>query len=205
MATKIIVSYDGTDNDRRRARARPPAREGRRLARARLRPPQPRAAAASSWPSTRPSSCSRAAQRWLGEPGRPAVRRAQRLDARGAARARGEGAAPTRSCSAPPTGRPRVTSTRRPRPERLLEGGPLAIAIAPAGCAYLADAPIATIAAVDEDGDTSAAPDRRGARQAARLGDRDERTTSDVGLARRRLEARDGPGHGAGSAPPRST
>jgi nucleotide-binding universal stress UspA family protein len=41
--------------------------------------------------------------------------------------------------------------------ERLLEGGPLAIAIAPAGFAEHANDSITSIAAVDEDGDTSAA------------------------------------------------
>jgi hypothetical protein len=52
--------------------------------------------------------------------------------------------------------------------ERLLEGGPLAIAIAPAGFAEHAGGSIAAIAAVDEDGDTSAA--QTAATLASRLG-----------------------------------
>ena len=52
--------------------------------------------------------------------------------------------------------------------ERLLEGGPLAVALAPAGFADLAAGPIAAVAAVDEEGDTSAA--QTAAALAARLG-----------------------------------
>ena len=49
-----------------------------------------------------------------------------------------------------------------------MEGGPLAVAVAPAGYVDLADAPIASIAAVDEEGDTSAA--QTAAALAAKLG-----------------------------------
>jgi nucleotide-binding universal stress UspA family protein len=41
--------------------------------------------------------------------------------------------------------------------KRLMEGGPLAVALAPAGFADLADGPVSSVAAVDEEGDTSAA------------------------------------------------
>jgi nucleotide-binding universal stress UspA family protein len=65
--------------------------------------------------------------------------------------------------------------------ERLLDRGPLAIAIAPAGFADHADGSIAAIAAVDEEGDTSAA--QTAAALAERLGAAvEDRPSPDAGL-----------------------
>jgi nucleotide-binding universal stress UspA family protein len=63
----------------------------------------------------------------------------------------------------------------------LLDDGPVALAIAPAEMRYLADAPVATVAAVDGDKDTAASTTARAI--AERFGSNlATRYTSDVGL-----------------------
>ncbi len=65
--------------------------------------------------------------------------------------------------------------------ERLMEGGPLAIALAPAGFVDHADDAIASVAAVDEEGDTSAAQTAESL--AAKLGSTvEERPSPGAGL-----------------------
>ena len=141
MATKIIVSYDGTDNDRDAlALGTASAPAGGRLARPRLRPaPAARQAAARRSPSTRPRRCSRAARRGSATPSVPRFVVLSASTPDGLARARRRRSRRRRIVfgsayrTTPGHVYPQTSA------ERLLEGGPLAIAIAPAGFADHAD------------------------------------------------------------------
>jgi len=164
MAPKIIVSYDGTDLDRDAlALGRLLSRAGASLALAYVRH-FTEAAAREQLAEHEAEELLVGGAAWLGDPGVP------RFVVHSASTPEGlRDLAVKEEADAIVFGSAYRTTPGHVYPqtsaERLLEGGPLAIAIAPAG---FADGAIASIAAVDEEGDTSAA--QTAAALAARLG-----------------------------------
>jgi nucleotide-binding universal stress UspA family protein len=153
MATKFIVSYDGTDNDRDAlALGRLLARAGASLALAYVRHQQ-QAGGREALEEHDAEGLLAGGAEWLGDPEVPRFvvlsastpeglkELAVREDAQGIVFGSAYRTTPGHVY-------PQQSA------ERLLEGGPLAIALAPAG--FAGDA-VASVAAVDEEGDTSAA------------------------------------------------
>ena len=197
MATKIIVSYDGTDNDRDALAL------GRLLA---------GAGASLELAYVRHAHEAESGRERLAE------QRGQGAPGSGRRRARPARHSRATSCSAAPRRRGCATlavaeqadvivfgSEYRTAPghvdpqasaRRLLDGGPVALALAPAGFAELPDYTVETVGAVGEEGDPCARRDGRDARVSPRRHGgpaRDRRR----GPRRRRLQAghRERPGH----------
>ena len=156
MATKFIVSYDGTDSDRDAlALGRLLARAGAALALAYVRHQQE--------PGGREALAEHEAEAlleggagWLGDPEVP------RFVVLSASTPQGlKELAVEEEARGIVFGSAYRTTPGHVYPqqsaERLLERGPLAIALAPAGFGDRADEVVASVAAVDEEGDTSAA------------------------------------------------
>lgn len=180
MATKIIVSYDGTDSDRDAlALGRTLARAGAALALAYVRH-QKETGGREALAEHEAEALLEGGAAWLGDPDVP------RFVVLSASTPEGlKELAVKEEADAIVFGSAYRTTPGHVYPqasaERLMEGGPLAVAVAPAGYVDLADAPIASIAAVDEEGDTSAA--QTAAALAARLGATvEDRPSHDAGL-----------------------
>jgi nucleotide-binding universal stress UspA family protein len=180
MATKIIVSYDGTDNDRDAlALGRKLAGAGALLALAYVRHTK-ESGGRETLAEHEADALLEGGAGWLRDPEIP------RFVVLSASTPQGlRELAVREQAQAIVFGSVYRTTPGHVYPqasaERLLEGGPLAIAIAPAGYHDQADAPITTVAAVDEEGDTSAAQTAESL--AAKLGaGLAERASSEVSL-----------------------
>ncbi len=147
MQTHVIISYDGTDNDHDAlALGRILGDAGARVSLAYVRHAAESDAAAEQAAQTPGRGAPRARRPVARSPRGRAPRRPQRLDRRGpvgARRARGRG-----------PHRLRLRLAHRPRPRaarqsalRLMDGGPVSIAIAAAGLRDRADAGLRTVAA----------------------------------------------------------
>jgi hypothetical protein len=167
MASKIIVSYDGTDSDRDAlALGRTLARAGASLALAYVRH-QKETGGREALAEHEAEALLEGGAAWLGNPDVP------RFVVLSASTPEGlKDLAVKEQANGIVFGSAYRTTPGHVYPqasaERLLEGGPLAVAVAPAGFVDHADDPIASIAAVDEEGDTSAA--QTAASLAAKLG-----------------------------------
>jgi hypothetical protein len=155
MATKFIVSYDGTDSDRDAlALGRLLARAGASLALAYVRH-QHEAGGREALAEHDAEALLAGGAEWLGDPEVP------RFVVLSASTPQGlKELAATEDAHGIVFGSAYRTTPGHVYPqqsaERLMEGGPLAIALAPAGFVDGDDA-IASVAAVDEEGDTTAA------------------------------------------------
>lgn len=180
MATKIIVSYDGTDNDRDAlAFGRLLAGTGATLMLAYVRHIK-ETGGREELAEHEAEALLEGGAAWLSDPDVPRVvvlsastpEGLRELAVREGAQAILFGSAYR---TTPGHVEPQASALR------LMEGGPLAIGIAPAGLHERADNPIRSIAAVDEEGDTSAA--QTAATIAGRLGATvTARASDDVGL-----------------------
>jgi nucleotide-binding universal stress UspA family protein len=177
MTTKFIVSYDGTDNDRDAlALGRLLARAGASLALAYVRHQQQAGGREALEEHDAEGLLAEGAE-WLGDPEVP------RFVVLSASTPEGlKELAVKEEAQGIVFGSAYRTTPGHVYPqqsaERLLEGGPLAIALAPAG--FAGDA-VASVAAVDEEGDTSAA--QTASSLAVRLGAAvEERPTPGAGL-----------------------
>jgi nucleotide-binding universal stress UspA family protein len=167
MATKIIVSYDGTDNDRDAlALGRLLAGAGASLALAYVRHTKEEGGREKLAEHEAQALLESGAE-WLGQPDVPrfVVLSASTPDGLKELALREQAQAIVFG-SAYRTTPGHVDP--QPSALRLIEGGPLAVAVAPAGLHDRADQPIASIAGVDEEGDTSAK--QTAATLSARLG-----------------------------------
>jgi nucleotide-binding universal stress UspA family protein len=156
MATKIIVSYDGTDNDRDAlALGRKLAGAGASLALAYVRH-APETGGREQLAEHEAEELLAGGAVWLGNPEVP-----QFVVVSGSTPEGLKELAVREQAQAIVFGSAYRTTPGHVDPQtsaqKLLEGGPLAIAIAPAGYVDFADAPISSVAAIDEEGDTSAA------------------------------------------------
>ena len=157
MATKIIVSYDGTDNDRDALALGQAPRRRRREPRARVRPARDggRERSAERLAEQRGArSCSRRGAR-ARQPGRPT-----HVVLSGSTPDGLRELALEPSANAIVFGSEYRTAPGHVDPQasarRLIDGGPIAVAIAPSGFHERAGYTVATIAAVGEDGDPCA-------------------------------------------------
>ncbi len=167
MATKLIVSYDGTDNDRDAlALGRKLANAGASLALAYVRH-QVESGGRETLAEHEADALLEGGAAWLGDPDTP------RFVVLSASTPEGlKELAVREQANGIVFGSAYRTTPGHVDPQasaqRLMEGGPLAVAVAPGGYHDLADAPVTSVAAVDEEGDTSAA--QTAASLAARLG-----------------------------------
>ena len=156
MATKFIVSYDGTDSDRDAlALGRLLARAGASLALAYVRHQQEAGGREALAEHDAEGLLAQGAE-WLGDPEVP------RFVVLSASTPEGlKELAVKEEAHGIVFGSAYRTTPGHVYPqqsaERLLEGGPLAIALAPAGFVEQANGSVGSVAAVDEEGDTSAA------------------------------------------------
>ena len=156
MPTKIIVSYDGTDSDRDAlALGRLLSRAGASLALAYVRHGVESGGREQLAEHEAEELLERGAA-WLGNPELPrfVVHSASTPDGLRELAAKEHADAIVFGSAYRTTPGHVYPQTSA---ERLLEGGPLAVAIAPAGFADHDNGPVSSIAAVDEEGDTSAA------------------------------------------------
>jgi hypothetical protein len=167
MATKFIVSYDGTDSDRDAlALGRLLARAGASLALAYVRH-QLEAGGREALAEHEAEALLAGGAEWLGNPEVP------RFVVLSASTPQGlKELAVKEEAQGIVFGSAYRTTPGHVYPqqsaERLLEGGPLAVALAPAGFVEHANGSVTSVAAVDEEGDTSAA--QTAASLAAKLG-----------------------------------
>ncbi len=180
MATKFIVSYDGTDSDRDAlALGRLLARAGASLALAYVRHQQEAGGREALAEHDAEGLLSGGAD-WLGDPEVP------RFVVLSASTPTGlTDLAVKEEAQGIVFGSAYRTTPGHVYPqqsaERLMEGGPLAIALAPAGFVDHADDAVTSVAAVDEEGDTSAAQTAESL--AAKLGSTvEERPSPGAGL-----------------------
>ncbi len=180
MATKIIVSYDGSDNDRDAlALGRKLANAGASLALAYVRHMH-ETGGREQLAEHEADALLAGGAAWLGNPDVP------RFVVLSASTPEGlKELAAKEEASAIVFGSAYRTTPGHVDPQasaqRFMEGGSLAVAVAPAGYHDFADAPITTIAAVDEEGDTSAA--QTAATLASKLGATvADRASQDVSL-----------------------
>ena len=169
MATKIIVSYDGTDNDRDAlALGALLKRAGASLELAYVRHIREAKESAERLAESDAEALLAAGAQELGDADDPAARRPQQLDSRRARATSRSRCRPTSWRSAPPTARRPAHVDPQPSARQLLDGGPVAIAIAPAGFAQVGEYAVNSIAAIAEDGDPC--PEETAEALAARLG-----------------------------------
>jgi hypothetical protein len=180
MATKIIVSYDGTDNDRDAlALGRKLADAGASLALAYVRHMH-ESGGRERLAEHEADALLEGGAAWLGNPDVP------RFVVLSASTPEGlKELALEEQAGGIVFGSAYRTTPGHVDPQasaqRFMEGGSLAVAVAPAGYHDFADAPITSIAAVDEEGDTSAA--QTAATLASKLGATvADRASQDVSL-----------------------
>lgn len=177
MATKIIVSYDGTDNDQDAlALGRLFAQAGASLALAYVRHTHESESDREALAEEEAEQLLEGGAQWLGQPDierHVVVSPSTSAGLRTLAGQEQADAIVFGSSYRTPAGHVEPGTTA----ERLLEGGPVALAVAPAGLHDRAELAIATVACVEEDGDSSvtetaeALAARLGASVAARAGD----------------------------------
>ena len=190
MATKIIVSYDGTDNDHDALALGRLLAGARRDARARLRPPRPRGRerARAARREATPRRCSPAAPRRSVSPiSRATSSSAPRRPKGCAASLSREQADVIVFGSEYRTARGHVDPQASAR--RLLDGGPVAVAIAPAGFAEQSDYAVEDDRRGRRGGRPVRARDGRGARRPVRRRRSSTHAPAASRLRRRRLQA----------------